>query len=161
MNTGQMMLTLGAMVLLTLLIMRMNNIFLSTGTVVMESKFEVLAVSLATSMIEEATSKAFDENTKEATVDYSNELSAIGPDLGETYELFDDFDDYHNYSRIDSTLPSATFNVSSIVDYINPSNPNLTTGSKTWHKKITVTVSSPSMIDSIKMSSIFSYWYFR
>jgi hypothetical protein len=31
---------------------------------------------------------------------------------------------------------------------------------KTWHKMMTVTVTSPSMKDAIILSKVFSYWKF-
>ena len=162
MNTGQMMITLAAMMLLSLVILRVNNGFLSTNTVLMETKFGVLGVSLATSIIEEATGKAFDENTNGATVASVADLSTLGPD-SEVYEddEFDDFDDYEGLVYIDSTMPSARFRIACSVDYINTAFPDSFSGSKTWHKKLTVMVTTASSQDTIEMSTIFSYFYFR
>ncbi|MBU2494138.1 MAG: hypothetical protein KJ571_16040 [Bacteroidetes bacterium] len=165
MNTGQMMITIGAIMLLTLVIVRVNNGFLSTDSVLMRSKFGVLAVSLATSMIEEANGKAFDHNTDTTSVSAITQLtSTLGPETGETYSTFNDFDDYHNYLRYtatDSTIVSAPFKIYCRVNYINPSDPDDSSATRTWHKKIYVEVSSPNMEDTIKMSSVFSYWFFR
>ena len=167
MNTGQMLITIGAMMLLSLVLLRVNNNFLSTSTVLFESKFGVLAVSLATSVIEEANSKAFDHNTDTNSVADLTELTpsaSLGPEGTEVYETFNDFDDFDGYHRntaSDTTIISAEFDIDCVVDYINPSNPDATTTNRTWHKKITVTVTSPSMQDTVRMSSIYSYWYFR
>jgi len=165
MNTGQMMITIGAIMLLTLVIMRVNNGFLSTDEVLMRSKFGVLAVSLATSMIEEANGKAFDNNTDTTSVSSTTQLTnSLGPESGETYADFNDFDDYDNYIRYtiaDSTIVSAPFKIVCRVNYINPADPDDSTNTRTWHKKIFVEVSSPNMEDTVKMSSVFSYWYFR
>ena len=164
MNTGQMMITLAAMMLLSLVILRVNNGFLSTNTVLMETKFGVLGVSLATSVIEEATGLAFDENTNGATVSSVGDLSTLGPD-GEVYKdnvnPFDDFDDYEGLVYIDSTMPSARFRIACSVDYINTAFPDSFSGTKTWHKKLTVMVTTQSSQDTIEMSTIFSYFYFR
>lgn len=162
MNTGQLLLTTSAIVLLSLLILRVNNGFLSTNQVMMENKFNVLAISLGSSLLEEATGKAFDENTVENTVSTLSSLSTIGVDAGEVYPDFDDFDDFNNLVKVDSTLPSAVFTIRCQVSYTSPSNPNSTTGTtKTWHKKLTVSVSSPSMVDTIRFSTIYSYFYYR
>lgn len=165
MNTGQMLITVGAMMLLGMIILRVNNGFLTTGTVLMESKFGVLGVSLATSVIEEANSKAFDEETDTMSVNNVNMITApnnLGPESGESYETFDDFDDYNGYSRIDSTMPSAVFHLDSKVEYVKDNEPDkVITNKATWHKRITVTVTSPSMQDTVTMSSVFSYWFFR
>ena len=165
MNTGQMMITIGAIMLLTLVIIRVNNGFLSTDEVLMRSKFGVLAVSLATSMIEEANGKAFDNNTDTTSVTSTTQLTnSLGPASGEQYSSFNDVDDFNNYTRYtitDSTIKSAPFKIYCRVNYVNPSAPKDSTNTRTWHKKISVEVSSPNMEDTIKMSSIFSYWYFR
>ncbi len=161
MNTGQMLITIGAMVLLGLVVLRVSSGFLTTNTVMLETKFDVLAVSLATSVIEEATGKAFDQNTDTSAVNLLSSLSTIGKD-GETYPDFNDFDDYYGFTKIDSTLPSAIFRIDCQVGYIDPANPEvLKTTPKTWHKKLNVQVTSPSMTDTIKLSTIYSYFHFR
>ncbi|MDQ7818160.1 MAG: hypothetical protein RDU14_14125 [Melioribacteraceae bacterium] len=167
MNTGQMLITIAALMLLSLVILRVNNSFFSTSSVMLDTKFGVLAVSFATSIIEEANSKSFDNATDTTSISSTESLTAItslGPETGEVYSNFNDFDDFNGYSRStagDSTFQSAVFNASCQVRYISPSNPSAEATSKTWHKRITVTVTSPSMADTIKLYSIFSYWYFR
>ncbi len=164
MNTGEMMLTLGAMVLLSLLILRMNNVMLSSEDAIFNSKFSIVATSIASSIIEEASGKAFDENTISGFTGGLNNLTPsgqLGPESGESYPVFNDFDDYNNLQLQDTTKSSAVFNVSCKVTYIDPLTPDIKTGSRTWNKKITVTVSSVSMKDTMQISSIFSYWVFR
>jgi len=164
MNTGQMLLTVGAMVILSLIILRTNNNNLNTNTTLFNTKFEVLATSLGTSIIEEANSKSFDEFTDTASAESVADLTSVlllGPETGEEYPDFNDFDDFNNYSRIDSSMPSAIFNISCNVDYVTHSNPDVVSNLRTWNKKIRVTITSRSMRDTIRMSSIFSYWFFR
>lgn len=167
MGMGQTMLTIGAMMLLSLVIIRINNGFLTTSGTLLNSKIGVLAVSLATSMIEEASGKAFDENTDTTAVHQLSMLSNLGTDAGETADtLFDDFDDYNNFIKTIDIESSDRFTVKCKVDYINPSNPSVAVNQKTWHKKITVFITSPGMKnetrqDTVKISTVFSYWYFR
>ncbi|MDP4174030.1 MAG: hypothetical protein Q8933_08695 [Bacteroidota bacterium] len=164
MNTGQLLLTLGGMFLLSMVILRTNTTFLSTGNVMYNTKFGVLATSLGTSMIEEANSKAFDAATDTNSVSSLTSLtspSGLGPAWGEVYPNFNDFDDYNNYTRIDSTMPSAVFKITCKVGYVLPTNPDVFVNQKTWNKRILVTVTSPSMNDTVRMSSVFSYWFFR
>ena len=164
MNTGQSLITIAAMLLLSLTVLRVNSSLLGTDTVLYDTKFGVLAVSLATSVIEEANKKPFDQVGVDDAISDINTLTApgsLGPSGGETYPNFDDFDDFNGYSKHITDLPSAVFDVSCQVSYINPSTPDVTSGSRTWHKKITVTVTSPSMTDTFRLASIYSYWYFR
>lgn len=167
MNTSQMMITIGALFLLSLVILRVTRGFLNTDEVLLDNKLGVLAVSVASSLLEEASGKAFDENTDSATVSSLSGLSTtLGPD-GEVYPHFNDIDDYNGFKKIDNSIPAARFIDSVSVVYVSDANLNVPSASKTWNKKITVFVSSPSLLradgkpDTIKMSQVFSYWYFR
>jgi hypothetical protein len=162
MNTGQMMLAVGAMILLSLVVLRVNNNYLSTDTVMMESKFGVLATSLAQSLIEEASGKAFDEHTKGVAILDSTLLTppALLKNEGEVYPDYDDFDDYNGFQKDVTNLPSAIFHIECKVNYVNAETPDIVENHVTWNKKISVTVSSPSSKDTVKLYSIFSYWYF-
>lgn len=164
MNTGESLITIGAMMLLALTVLRVNSSLMGTDTVLYNTKFGVLAVSLATSVIEEANKKSFDQADTADAVSDINLLTApasLGPSAGEKYPHFDDFDDFNGYKDTITNLPSAIFYVSCQVCYVNPTNPDVASTSRTWHKKITVNVTSPSMTDTFKIASIFSYWYFR
>jgi len=171
MGTGQMLLTLSALVLLSLVVLRVTNGFLTTNNVLMETKFGILSVSLATSILEEAMGKAFDEKTAyEGVTEVTSDLSNIGTD-GEIYPNFDDIDDFNNlsFSTFDTTIQSnrfarmysAEYLVECKVGYINPENPDQFTSNKTWHKKISVQVTTPSSTDTVKMSTVYSYFYYR
>jgi len=161
MNTGQMMITLGAMILLSVVILRVTNNFMHTDVLLMESKFGVLGVSLATSMMEEAKGKSFDDLSDSGSVLELKDLTEIGPESGEVYPFFDDFDDYDNFVLIDSTMPSALFKLECEVDFVEPENLNGFSTKKTWHKKMIVTVTTPSSPDTIKLETIYSYFYYR
>ncbi len=167
MNTGQMLITMGAIVLLSLVILRINNVFFHTSSVMLDTKFGVMAVSLGTSIIEEATSKAFDAATDTNTVSSLSSLTdpnSLGHGSWEVYPDYNDFDDYNGFTKStegDSTFQSAVFNISCKVVYVDPSNPDVKSSVRTWHKKLTVTITSPSMLDTVRLNTIFSYWYFR
>src|SRR3989304_6865300 len=138
MNTGQMLLSLGALILLSTMILRFNRAVLTSDEVMYNSKFNVLASSLCTSLIEEARGKAFDQETDSAAVTKTDQLSTtMGPDFGEKYESFNDFDDFDGFVKVDSTMPSAIFYVTSKVTYIQSKNPIEKTKNRTWHKMIT------------------------
>jgi hypothetical protein len=163
MNTGQSMLAIGAIILLSTIVLRVNNNFLTTNETMMESKFGVLAISLAQSIIEEASNKAFDANTVGNPVHDLSLLTAsnsLKPESGEVYPDFDDFDDFNGYQKDVTNLPSANFHISCSVNYINAATPDVVSSNKTWSKKITVIVTSESSKDTVRVSSIFSYWFF-
>lgn len=165
MNTGQTMITMLSMMMLTLLSVRINSSILQTQISMQNSKFGLASISLATSVIENANKLAFDEVTLENAIISTTPLtkiSALGKDTGEnTPSQFDDFDDYDDYQYDEKTLTSAYYHISCKVTYLNHLTPNIDSNSPTFHKKLTVSVSSVSMTDTVKISTVFSYWYFR
>lgn len=164
MNTGQSLITIAAMMLLSILVLRINNTILNTGRIVQGTRFGLLATSMATSMMEEISSKSFDEYTTNNNATSLSQLtspSKLGPESGDVYPNYDDVDDYNGYSRVDSTMPSAIFKISCVVYYVASTTPDVISNTATWNKKITVTVSSVSMPDTVRMATVFSYWYFR
>jgi len=166
MNTGQSLFSIGALLILSLTVLKMNNFILANDTVMQDSKLGILAVSLATSLIEEASKKAFDANTVDNEVAACSLLTGypLGRGAGEiedSSQTFNDFDDYDDYHYHYDYLPAAEYDLDCKVYYVNPSNPETKVGNKTWHKKMEVTVTSESMTDTVRMSTIYSYWHFR
>lgn len=178
MNTGQMMITMAAMILLSTVILSVNRNALNTTTKMSESKYQILAVSLGTALLEEAFSKSFDANTApnprtgesqiaESVTDLSTNLGPSSAEISK--KLFNDFDDYNGYqdsTTNDSTLQSAHFTLASKVYYIDPSSSNKLepVSYRTWHKKMDVFITSPfinNRKDTIKLSKVYSYYFFR
>lgn len=163
MNTGQSLLSIGAMLLLSLSILRVNNGILSSDSVMQDSKIGVLATSLGTSLMEEASKKAFDEVSVDDAVLDKNSLTSpysLGPSWGETPDNYDDFDDYSGYVAVD-TVYSIDFRMSCDVCYVDPYNVDGKETNKTWHKKMTVSITSSFITDTLRYSTVYSYWHFR
>lgn len=165
MNTGQVIITLGALALLGTTVFNLHKNLGMNNEIVIQSKLGVTAVSLASSLIEEASGKAFDQATDDDAVSSTSSLtpvSSLGLETGEFFpDSVNDFDDYNNYNQIVSFDRGGTFNIRCKVEYINPSNPEVAQSTCTWHKKLTVTVTSKDMRDTIRARYIFSYFYFR
>jgi len=168
MNTGQTMLAMGAMMLLSFLVLRFNTIHLTSAQASYNSKFGIVATSLANSLIEEAKDKAFDEVALDTTktITSANDFSTtLGKDGVEAYPDFDDFDDYNNLYHLDTlslknpqTGKPTGFEIRSKIEYVSDANPDVKSGIKTYHKKILVSVFSSAMMDTVKLTTIFSYW---
>ncbi len=169
MGTGQMLITVGAMVLLSVIILGINQGYQINNEVMLDSKFDLLAISLAISIIEDANGLAFDANTSGGTtITDINQLSSIGKGGSEFYisreqNNFNDFDDYDglHITYNDTTLRSAVYTIDCEAGYISDQTPDNFTNTKTWNKKLNVAISSPSMTDTIRMSTVMSYFYFR
>jgi hypothetical protein len=162
MNTGQTMMTMCAMMLLSAIMLRVNTSNLGNESVRDQAQYGVLATSIATSIIEDAQSKSFDHNTDTNSVNLLTQLSSVlGPEGGEIEETYNDFDDYDGFTRRDSTMPSAVFDIACEVVYVSSNDIEGFSNNRTWHKKMNVTISSPFSPDTFRTSSIFSYWFFR
>lgn len=174
MGLGQTMLTVGSIILLSMVLLNVNNNFSATQQVLVSSKYNIMAISLAASMLDEIMQKSFDENTIDNYLASSNLLSTIGPDA-ETYSYYDDIDDYNGYyyntepndQTHEKFLPGPKYKVWVDVYYIDPTNPNVEAHGKTFHKKVTVNVFMPDFTDevvandTIKLEKVFSYFIFR
>lgn len=164
MNTGQSLFSIGALFILSLTVLRVNGDIQLTDTVMNESKFGILGISLATSLIEEASKKAFDAQTADDAVSDVSMLTSpagLGPGTGETWENFNDFDDYDDYQVSYDSLPSANFDLFCEVFYVEGNSPDQKVNYQTWHKKLIVTVTSDYMDDTLRLSTVYSYWHFR
>lgn len=169
MNGGQMMITIGALMLLSIVILRVNTGNLNTHEVLIDSKVQILATSLANSIIEEAFTKEFDEYNVLYPAELLSNLTSVsdlGPEGGESYPNFDDMDDFNGLNIVKNIADADNYEISSKVEYVNPANPGIASPIRTWDKKITVKVTSRGMLnrngiqDTIKMTSVRSYWYF-
>jgi hypothetical protein len=167
MGLGQMMLSVLAMALLGGVLLMMNSTTLDSGSSVETTEYVIMANSIGISQMENALGKAFDEHTITNDISSPAALSStLGKDGMETEATFDDFDDYNGFTKTivgDSVFfRSATFFVRDSVDYVTISgNTVVNSMSRTYHKRLRVWVSSPFMRDTLRFSTVYSYWYFR
>jgi hypothetical protein len=177
MGLGQTLLTIMALMLMGRLILTVNTTTLDAGFTKDMSEYRITATSLGTSLLEHANSLSFDEATVDTFLLASQIASltaaaSFGPETGETtYSLFDDIDDFHNFSRIDTLENSAIFKTRGYIQYLQISGSIMsTTTTKTFNKLVTVYVTSDYLVDysvdpprpdTLTFKSVFSYWYFR
>ena len=182
MNTGQTILSIGALILLGTTVLSTNRASLQHGAIITQTEVGIYAVSLAQAKIEEASGKAFDEySAPNATgdgdvitsVSLCTASGSLGKESGETYPNFDDVDDYNYYSGTNPYVlyvPGVdTFHIQTTVFYVDTAAPDTKVSTQTWHKKLTVKVwpnASPWAADNPKpdtvtMTYIYSYWWFR
>lgn len=167
MGLGQTLLSVFALALLGTAILMMNNTVLDSGSAIETTEYLIMGTSLGISQIESASGKAFDEKTVDSDVSSVNHLSTnLGKDGSEVEATFDDYDDFNGFTKWVNgdtvNFRSANFFVRDSVDYVTiSSNAIVTSATRTYHKRLRVWVSSPSMQDTLTFSSIYSYWYFR
>ena len=102
MNLGQMMLVVVALSILGILVLTANKSVLSSSEVTEDSDFGITAVSLATSIAEEALGQYYDQNCLTGAADslaLYTPPGSLGPGGGEKFASsttrFNDFDDYN------------------------------------------------------------------
>jgi len=178
MGTGQTLMTILALGLLGALFLSNNRSTLDQRQSIESAQWEIMASSLATSLVEKATSLSFDQNTVSGDISNPSSLtgvSSLGPEgsaetTGANRESkFNDIDDYNGFGKDVSGdslaiggTGSAAFHVWSRVQYVSIVGTHIDSSStRTYHKRLTVWVSSPSMSDTVTYQSVYSYWYFR
>lgn len=172
MGLGQTMMTVLAMGMLATVMLTVNTNSGDNNQAVQMSQYRIMAASLATSTLERATGLAFDEATVSSDVPGTSSFTpaaALGVETTEVDSVentFDDFDDYAHFHKMvkgDTVFfRSADFYVWSWVDYVTilgDSVAHATT--QTYNKRIMVFVTSPYMNDTLRYSTLYSYWYFR
>jgi len=169
MNTGQTLLSIFALVLLGTTIITVNRMYTQHGTVLEHTEIGIYATSLAMSIVEEASGQHFDDATVADAVTTTSSLTtpaSLGPEAGETTvpastTLFNDFDDYNNLTMGVRVAGIDSFTVKASVYYINDTLPAVKSTTRTWFKRMDVSVFGSATSDTIKTSYIFSYFNFR
>jgi hypothetical protein len=140
------------------------------------------------SIAEEAGGKMFDDVITDSTVSALTavtQLSAVlGPESGERFRdsasgvtSFDDFDDFNGLfvvfksNRVEESAPTpnadwefivpnirAKFYVRASVDYVLASAPDVPVANRTWHKRLTLRITSPSTKDTLSYPWLMSCW---
>ena len=139
-----------------------TNVNMANGREAMqEVEIQHLAVSVARQFIEEARAKQYDAVLSFLDEDDITDPSVFTGSLGhgghESYPNFNDVDDFHNFNQT-IYVQGIDFQVSIEVIYINDSDPTSPAGTKTYFKKMAVTVNSGYLPGSITFKQVFSYF---
>lgn len=174
MNTGQMMMVLGALMLLSMLSMSVNTMFIDKTTTMLDAEASLNAISIAQSMIDEVMVKSFDAATVSTKIYNASSFTAAGslgasgiessavplPDAASPFSSlnnFNDVDDYHLYRRTVRTPRLGNFTVTDSVFYVRENDPNTKSFTQTFQKKVVVTVRHPNMVSPLQMSDVAVY----
>jgi len=171
---GNYLIALGGLVIFSIFSLMTNSSILNNKKIALESEFVITATSIAQSIIEEAKNKSFDQNTVIDTVTVLGSLSStLGREGSESTNVplpdvmanntfkssiyYNDIDDYNGYSRTVSTPYSGNNTVSVQVSYVSQTSPDSVSASRTWFKKMTVTVTNPLISVPIALTHVFTY----
>jgi len=161
MGGGQMLLTIGGIMLLSFLILTFYESEGNSTTMTLFNEALITSTGIGQTVIEEMSLKAFDENTinrTNATIDSLTLANNLGPDnLETTIDLFDDFDDFNNYSRTDSLSRLGNFNINVTVNYVLYEEPDSVVNVRTFYKMAEVSVTNTYLVDTLTLSYTASY----
>ena len=138
----QMMLVLGAMVLLSLLVLGINRAQFFSEQQMAQSEY---LTAVGQTLVSEIAGKHYDAATasnEKAPVSSFTAPGSLGNGWWESYPNFNDFDDYHRFTTTVNTPRAGSFRVSCLVDYVNPSTPNQRSSVRTRTKRLRVSIDS-------------------
>jgi hypothetical protein len=164
MSAGQQLLVLGAIVLLSIFILRVGTTQNGSTKNVVTNAAIIKATGVAQTLLEQIQTVAFDSATVSKTVSSPAVLtpvSGLGKDPGENNVTnFNDVDDFNNYTEIDTVGNNDIFNVKVKVSYSTKMNPDILSSVPTYSKRVDISVFNKylNLIDTLKLSKIISYY---
>lgn len=185
MTTGQTLITIAALALLSLAVLNINRGLSSHDVSLAQNRYKLEALSIATSYIQQATQYYFDEavadsnNTEKTDPATFTDPSQLGLEPSDSTVFgveINDFDDYNSIVRIDTGRSGVVYKIMFKVEYVDlaPNGKIVPVSDKTFHKRMTIMVTDiyePPLIyretstgrirDTVKISSVYSYWFFN
>lgn len=156
---------IGAMIIFSLVLLNVNRFMMNRDMQRTDTQMEYNAISHAQDIIERAQQLAFDAFTADGSIpkNIPGDFTACGSGSGESVPSdFNDFDDYDGYTttvKDPSNTSNTLYTITSKVCYVYDTDfTTCTGGTKTTHKRMTVTVSSPYIRNDITLSFIKSYY---
>jgi hypothetical protein len=172
MSTGQTMLTLGAFMFLSTILLNFYRLVSDTGTVIASGQDGILATTIATSYMELAQGMAFDNVTDTSDIAIANPsalTTTLGPEAGEdSLWAYNDFDDF-NGATIDKQAVGSNrrYRTTFSVRYVNPDDVGQISGGKTFVKRMDLKTwrifppaTGPNDIDTVQTSLVMGYFHF-
>ena len=177
MSGSNMILVIGALLLFGMFLSSSNKLMIGNTQIASQNEYNIAALSIAQSIIDEAKTKAFDEKTIAGPVVSPSPTTLtvtglFGPDgVGESVpnpdtlkstgygsmSKFDDIDDYNKYNRLVNTPRAEGYRVSVTVGYASETNPDSLKGVPTFCKTMTVKVTSAYTSQPLTLSYAFTY----
>lgn len=160
MNGIQMLLVIGSIALFSILVINTNRTLLISQEQELNSELILTATSVGKNIINEISSKAFDQATiynPVYNIDSITAANALGPETGESAGLFNDVDDYNSFYQSVATPRAGSFDLNVTVNYVDDSNVNTILSSKSRTKRVKVAVTNPFLLDTLNLYYYKSY----
>jgi len=161
MGRAELLILLGAIVIYGTFTLSVNESSFENEMNMLQSQFELTAIAIANSYFEEARARNFDEasvSTYPTTLpDDFTAPGSLGAETGENYPNFDDIDDYDDYTTTSTAPNGFDYTITVEIGYVTDSDVTTFSGTRTFHKRMNVTISSQYLSDDITLSRLFSF----
>jgi hypothetical protein len=158
---NQMMLSIAGMIFLSMLILNVHSSTTDKLIILYTNEAVIEATGIAQAVFEEIQTKAFDENTVSDAAKERNlltSLGSLGKDSSEVvYTDFDDIDDYNGLSITDTANVMGQFNLEVWVYYVDETSPYDSSGTRTYIKRVDVSISNESLPTTLSFKKLISY----
>lgn len=162
MGRAEMIILLGAIAILGRYSLTVNDALATNEIHVIQSEYELNAISIAESIFQQAWMKSFDEATVSgypvSIPDDFEDAATLGPESGEVYPDIDDIDDFNELSLNETTDNGLAYNLAVIVGYVNAADKDTYIGTQSTLKRMDVRITSDYLRDTITFSRIYPYW---
>lgn len=175
MTTGQTLLTLGAFMLLSTILLNFYGAMGESGTVINNGQDGILATTIATSYKEMARGFSFDQitDTSDIAIRNPSQLTnphSLGPEPGEdSLSQFNDFDDLNCFQQ-DKKVAGSTciYRTSFRVSYVDPDDVDHFSSAATFTKRLDMKtwrifppLTSQDELDTVRTSMVLGYFHFN
>lgn len=172
MNSGQTFMVIAAMILLGTLSLGVNRTLMNSSSTSLEMEAGLDALSYGQSLMDEILDNDFDQKTMDDVRAFSysdiTPIASLGLDAGEAFSMpdmcesdnfkskmmFNDVDDFNNYTRIARNSRLDNFTLIVKVEYVQEDSPNSLASSPTFYKRITITISNPYLTKDVKADGV-------
>ena len=178
MRSGQTLITMGALALLSLAVLNVNKTLTYCDVSLAQNRYRLEALSLLTSYIEQASQQFFDEASTDTSSAKNISDFSLPSNLGFEYNdnyTIDDFDDYNNYTKLDTGRSGVIFRGTFKVEYVKLSGTSVITSTeREYHKRMTIFITdayNPPLLyryqngnrirDTLRISFVQSYWFYN
>jgi hypothetical protein len=175
MNTGQTLLTIGAFIFLTTIMLNFYRLVAGTGDTIASGQDGILATTIATSYMELANGMAFDDVTDTSNVALTSptaltSATSLRAETGEdSLSTFNDFDDFNNRDFVkQANGTNRSYRVHFDVYYVNPNDINQKSSMQTYVKRMDIkawrvfpVATSSTEIDTVRNSLVMGYFHFN
>lgn len=164
--------------MLTMAIFNFNKIVVNYDSTLDQNRYRLEAMSLMTSYIEICNQYFYDEVSTDTSVEKTVANFTAPGNLGMDVNdggVIDDFDDFHNQAIADTGGSGIVYNVSFNVQYAKIQNSQIVASAvREYSKRMTISVTdsyNPPLItkmtgavsvrDTIRISFVYSYWFYN